>query len=191
MAAAYGGLNRINFKDGDFDVHPIIIHPDRKKELDENLMLFYTGIQRFSSEIQADTFAKPVDKTKQLLDMLNLVDEAEKVLCDKNCSLNEFGKLLDLTWKLKRGTGAKVSNGSIDELYDMAIKAGALGGKLLGAGGGGFLLFYCEKEKQPVLIKAMEKLMVVPFNFETGGAQVLYYAPQTYSPRMDFLINGK
>lgn len=190
VAAAYGGLNRINFKDGDFDVHPIIIHPDRKKELDENLLLFYTGIQRFSSEIQADTFAKPVDKTQQLKDMLALVDEAENVLCNKECSLNEFGKLLDTTWKLKRGTGSKVSNGSIDELYDIAIKAGALGGKLLGAGGGGFLLFYCEKEKQPSLIKAMEKLMIVPFNFETGGAQVLYYAPQNYSPRNELLING-
>ena len=190
IAAAYGGLNRINFKDGDFEVHPIVIHPDRKRELDNNLMLFYTGIQRFSSEIQADTFAKPVDKTQQLKDMLALVDEAEKVLCDKDCSLNEFGKLLDMTWKLKRGTGAKVSNGSIDELYDMAIKAGALGGKLLGAGGGGFLLFYCEKEKQPTLIKALEKLMIVPFHFECGGAQVLYFHPQNYSPRKEFLIQG-
>lgn len=183
VAAAYGGLNRIDFKDGDFSVHPIIISPERKHELDENLMLFYTGIQRFSSEIQADTFAKPVDKTKQLLDMLALVDEAEKVLTGRNTSLNEFGLLLDQTWKLKRGTGAKVSNGSIDELYDIAIKAGALGGKLLGAGGGGFLLFYCEKEKQPSLVKALEKLMVVPFNFENDGAQVLYYSPQVYSPR--------
>lgn len=188
IAAAYGGLNRINFKDGDFDVHPIIIHPDRKKELDENLLLFYTGIQRFSSDIQADTFAKSVDKIQQLKDMLALVDEAEKVLCDKYCSLNEFGKLLDTTWKLKRGTGTKVSNDSIDELYDMAIKAGAIGGKLLGAGGGGFLLFYCEKEKQSAIIKAMEKLMIVPFTFETGGAQVLYYYPQSYSPRNENLI---
>lgn len=188
VAAAYGGLNRIDFKDGDFTVHPIIISTERKHELDENLMLFYTGIQRFSSEIQADTFAKPVDKTKQLLDMLALVDEAEKVLTDRNTSLNEFGMLLDQTWKLKRGTGAKVSNGSIDELYDMAIKAGALGGKLLGAGGGGFLLFYCEKEKQPSLIKALEQLMVVPFNFENEGAQVLYYNPQTYSPRKEILL---
>ena len=190
IAAAYGGLNRIDFNDGEFTVSPIIISSERKRELDQNLMLFYTGIQRFSSEIQADTFAKPVDKTRQLLDMLQLVDEAEQILCDKNTSLNEFGKLLDTTWKLKRGTGAKVSNGSIDELYDMAIKAGAIGGKLLGAGGGGFLLFYCEKEKQPLLIKALEKLMVVPFNFETGGARVLYYAPQEYSPRKDSLING-
>lgn len=190
IAAAYGGLNRINFNDGEFTVSPIIISPERKRELDQNLMLFYTGIQRFSSEIQADTFAKPIDKTQQLLDILQLVDEAEKILCDKNTPLNEFGKLLDTTWKLKRGTGAKVSNGSIDELYNAAIKSGAVGGKLLGAGGGGFLLFYCEKEKQPLLIKALEKLMVVPFNFETGGARVLYYAPQEYSPRKDSLING-
>lgn len=188
VAAAYGGLNRIDFKDGDFEVHPIVISHERKKELDDNLLLFYTGIQRFSSEIQADTFAKPIDKTQQLKDMLALVDEAEKVLCDKDAPLSEFGKLLDTTWKLKRGTGAKVSNGSIDELYSQAINAGALGGKLLGAGGGGFLLFYCEKEKQESLKKAMERLMIVPFNFENGGTQVLYYAPQTYSPRKEIIL---
>lgn len=188
VAAAYGGLNRIDFKDNDFSVHPIVIAPERKKELDSNLLLFYTGIQRFSSEIQADTFAKPVDKTQQLLDMLALVDEAERILTDKNTCLNEFGKLLDTTWKLKRGTGSKISNGGIDNLYETAIKAGALGGKLLGAGGGGFLLFYCEKEKQERLIKALDKLMIVPFCFENDGAQVLYYSPQTYSPRKEFLI---
>ena len=188
VAAAYGGLNRIDFKDGDFTVHPIIISSERKKELDENLLLFYTGVQRFSSEIQADTFGKTMDKTLQLQDMLALVDEAEAVLADRSTSLNEFGKLLDKTWKLKRGTGSKISNGSIDELYDIAIKAGALGGKLLGAGGGGFLLFYCEREKQGKLIEALEKLMIVPFHFENDGAQVLYYAPQTYSPRKEFLL---
>lgn len=188
IAAAYGGLNRIDFKDGNFSVHPIIISPERKKELNENLLLFYTGVQRFSSEIQADTFAKPVDKIKQLLNMLALVDDAEKILTDKDASLNEFGKLLDTTWKLKRGTGSKVSNGSIDELYNIAIKAGALGGKLLGAGGGGFLLFYCEKDKQKNLKNALENLMIVPFNFENDGAQVLYYAPQTYSPRKEILL---
>lgn len=188
VAAAFGGLNRIDFRDGDFEVHPIVISPERKKELDDNLLLFYTGIQRFSSEIQADTFAKPIDKTLQLKDMLALVDDAEKVLCDKDASLNEFGRLLDTTWKLKRGTGAKVSNGSIDELYSKAMNAGALGGKLLGAGGGGFLLFYCEKEKQESLKKAMERLMIVPFNFENGGTQVLYYAPQTYFPRKEIIL---
>lgn len=188
IAAAYGGLNRIDFRNGDFTVRPIIIAPERKKELDDNLLLFYTGVQRFSSEIQADTFAKPTDKTQQLKDMLALVDEAERVLCDKKASLNEFGKLLDTTWKLKRGTGAKVSNGSIDELYDIAIKAGALGGKLLGAGGGGFLLFYCEKEKQEALKRALDNLMIVPFNFESEGSHVLYYAPQSYSPRKEIIL---
>ena len=188
VAAAYGGLNRIDFKDDDFSVHPIVISPERKKELDENLLLFYTGIQRFSSEIQADTFAKPVDKTQQLKDMLALVDEAESILCDKKTSLDEFGKLLDTTWKLKRGTGAKVSNGSIDELYAAGIKAGALGGKLLGAGGGGFLLFYCEKEKQDALKSAMEQLMVVPFSFENEGTQILYYNPVQYSPRKEITL---
>lgn len=188
VAAAYGGFNRIEFHDHDFSVRPIIISPERKRELDGNLLLFYTGVQRFSSDIQADTFGKPVDKTQQLLDMLALVDEAEKVLTNKDANLNEFGRLLDTTWKLKRGTGSKVSNGSIDELYDMAIKAGALGGKLLGAGGGGFLLFYCEKEKQENLKKALDRLMVVPFNFEKDGAQVLYYNPVEYSPRKEIVL---
>ena len=188
VAAAYGGLNRIDFKDGDFSVHPIVISPERKKELDDNLLLFYTGIQRFSSDIQANTFAKPIEKIQQLKEMLALVDEAEGILCDKNISLDEFGRLLDITWKLKRGTGEKVSNGSIDELYNTALKAGALGGKLLGAGGGGFLLFYCEKEKQGYLKKKMEQLMIVPFNFENDGTHVLYYAPQNYSPRKEIVL---
>lgn len=188
VAAAYGGLNRIDFKDNDFSVRPIIICPERKKELDENLLLFYTGIQRFSSEIQADTFAKPIDKTQQLKEMLALVDEAERILTDKNTSLDEFGRLLDTTWKLKRGTGSKISNGGIDKLYETAIKAGALGGKLLGAGGGGFLLFYCEKDKQETLKTALEDLMIVPFSFENEGAQILYYNPVEYSPRKEIVL---
>lgn len=183
IAAAYGGMNRIDFKEGKFNVRPVIINPERKKKLDENLMLFYTGIQRFSSDIQANTFAKPKDKTKELLDMLALVDEAEKVLVDKNVDLNEFGRLLDLTWKLKRGTGNKVSSSSIDSIYDRAIKAGAIGGKLLGAGGGGFLLFYVEKDKQDAVKRALEELMVVPFSFEDEGATIIHYNPIVYIPR--------
>ena len=189
VAAAYGGLNRIDFSEGQFKVTPIIIHPDRKKELDDNLMLFYTGVQRFSSEIQADTFAKPVDKTKQLFEMLALVDEAQAILTDKNASLNEFGKLLDYTWKLKRGTGNKVSNNSIDDLYDRGIKAGALGGKLLGAGGGGFLLFYVEKDKQESVLKALDELMHVPFQFESEGSTVIHYNPIVYIPRKEIKID--
>lgn len=191
IAAAYGGLNRIDFKDNKFTVQPIVISPERKNQLDDNLLLFYTGIQRFSSDIQANTFADPKTKIKQLQGMLKLVDDAEKILTDKNADLNDFGRLLDETWKLKRGTGAKVSSSSIDALYECAIKAGALGGKLLGAGGGGFLLFYVEKEKQPTLIKALGQMMIVPFHFETQGARVVYYSPQVYSPRKEFLITGR
>ena len=183
IAAAYGGLNRINFHDNDFSVHPVIISPERKRELDNNLMLFYTGVQRFSSEIQADTFAKPVDKTQQLKDMLALVDEAEAILTDKNRNLDEFGQLLDTTWKLKRGTGSKVSSGSIDQLYDKGIKAGALGGKLLGAGGGVFLLFYVFKYNQYNVRKELSELMEVPFNFEDEGSTIIHYQPIVYIPR--------
>jgi len=185
VAAAYGGLNRIDFKEDDFKVTPIIMRPERKKQLDENLLLFYTGISRFSSDIQKDTLQSIEDKTKQYLDMLDLVDEAERILEDNHADINEFGRLLDYTWNLKRQTGSKISSSEIDDLYKAGINAGALGGKLLGAGGGGFLLFYCEKEKQDALIKALD-LMTVPFNFEHQGTSVVYYDPVQYSPRKDF-----
>ena len=121
--------------------------------------------------------------------MLALVNEAQSILTNKDASLNEFGKLLDYTWKLKRGTGNKVSNNSIDELYDKGIKAGALGGKLLGAGGGGFLLFYVEKDKQENVLKALDELMHVPFKFESEGTTVIYYNPIEYIPRKEIKID--
>lgn len=145
-------------------------------------MLFFTGFVRFSSEIQQSSKSME-DKTAQLLDMLALVDEAEKILEDKNADLDEFGRLLDKSWRLKKQTGSKVSSGGIDELYEKAIAAGALGGKLLGAGGGGFLLFYVPEEKQPNVAKALDKLMHVPFEFENGGTRVIHYTPEIYIPR--------
>lgn len=188
VAAAYGGFNRIDFKDNQFNVSPIIIHPDRKAMLDNCLMLFYTGVTRFSSEVQKDTFAKPEDKKAQLKEMLSLVDEAQAILENKNADLNDFGRMLDHTWRLKRGTGSKVSNGSIDELYERGIKAGALGGKLLGAGGGGFLLFYVEQEKQQNVIKALDDLMHVPFHFENEGTLIVHYNPIVYIPRKEIKL---
>ena len=113
----------------------------------------------------------------------SLVDEAEKVLTDKNRDLDDFGRLLDHTWKLKRGTGASVTTDSIDALYEKGIQAGALGGKLLGAGGGGFMVFYVPDEKQSAVISAMEGLIHVPFEFEDGGTRVLYYSPEVFTPR--------
>lgn len=180
IAAAYGGLNRIDFKDNDFEVTPIIISPERKKELNDNLMLFFTGFSRFSSNI-AKTQEKAIrdKKNLQLLEMLRLVDEAEGILTSK-MDLNEFGRLLDYTWKLKRGITTDISTDSIDSLYEKAIQAGATGGKLLGAGGGGFLLFYVEEDKQEKVKETMSDLLYVPFEFENMGTKVLHYTPESY-----------
>lgn len=182
IAASFGGFNRINFNADGYTVNPIIISPDRKQELNKNLMLFFTGFSRFSSDIQVSTMNAMGDKTQQLLEMLDLVDEAEKVLTTK-CDLNDFGRLLDHTWKLKRGITSQISTDSIDGLYNTAIKAGAIGGKLLGAGGGGFLLFYVEQDKQSSVRRALEKLMYVPFEFENAGTQVIHYTPELYIPK--------
>ena len=182
IAASFGGLNRINFDADGYSVNPIIIAPDRKNLLNRNLMLFFTGFSRFSSDIQVEAEKNLKSKKDQLLEMLSLVDDAEKVLTSK-CDLNEFGKLLDYTWKLKRGITNKVSTDSIDAVYEKAIKAGATGGKLLGAGGGGFLLFYVEPEKQKQVQEALDKFLYVPFEFETGGTRVIHYTPESYEPR--------
>ena len=183
IAAAFGGLNRINFHDNGYDVLPIIISPERKRQLNRNLMLYFTGFTRFSSEIQQSTSQTMKDKTTQLLEMLALVDEAERVLTDKTADLDDFGRLLHQSWMLKKQTGSKISTGSIDELYQKAMAAGALGGKLLGAGGGGFLLFYVQEAQQAAVSRAMGELMRVPFAFEDGGTRVIHYTPETYIPR--------
>jgi len=112
--------------------------------------MFFTGFTRFSSDVQKANAAGKQDKIAQLKEMLALVDDAERVLTDKNADLDDFGRMLDHTWKLKRQTGSAVSTNSIDELYDKGMAAGALGGKLLGAGGGGFLVFYVQPERKPL-----------------------------------------
>lgn len=184
IAASFGGLNKITFFGDDYQVDRVIISPERKKMLNDNLMLFFTGFTRFSSEIQQSTGAVIKDKTTQLREMLALVDEAESVLTNKERDLDDFGRLLDETWKLKRQTGSKISTGSIDELYARAIKAGALGGKLLGAGGGGFLLFYAQPEKRREVMAAMHDLLYVPFQFENAGTRVIYYSAEFYDPQL-------
>lgn len=182
IAASFGGLNRINFNAEGYEVNPVIISPERKSKLNRNLLLFFTGFSRFSSDIQVSTQKALVEKEKQLLEMLSLVDEAEQVLTSKT-DLNEFGRLLDYTWKLKRGISSRISTDSIDSLYAKGIEAGALGGKLLGAGGGGFLLFYVEEDKRESVRKAMEELLYVPFEFENSGTRVIHYTPEAYEKR--------
>ena len=183
IAASFGGFNRINFNADGYEVLPVIISPERKKQLNKNLMMFFTGFTRFSSDVQKANATGKQDKKAQLKEMLALVDDAERVLTDKNADLDDFGRMLDHTWKLKRQTGSAVSTDSIDELYAKGMAAGALGGKLLGAGGGGFLVFYVQPERQDAVYWAMRDLMHIPFEFEDGGTRVIHYSPETYEPK--------
>ena len=189
VAAAFGGLNRIDFANNQFKVTPIIIHPEKKKVLNDSLMLFFTGVSRFSSEVQKDTMSNQEEKLAQLKEMLRLVNDAQDILESKHSDLNDFGRLLHHTWELKRKTGGKISNNSIDALYERGLKAGALGGKLLGAGGGGFLLFYVEPNKRENLLRELNELMHVPFQFEDEGTSVVHYNPIVYIPRKEIHLD--
>lgn len=181
IAAAYGGLNRISFGPGGYTVHPVILPPDRKQALARRLLLFFTGFSRFSADIQDAAKAVLKDKTAHLLEMLSLVAEAERVLTSA-ADLGEFGRLLHHTWQLKRGITEQISTDHIDGLYQKARAAGAAGGKLLGAGGGGFLLLYVEPDRQPGVLRAMEGLLHVPFAFESEGTHVIHFSPETRTP---------
>ena len=184
IAASYGGFNRINFGSNRYEVLPVIISPERKNQLNDNLMMFFTGFTRFSSEVQkANNVSGTEGKRLKLKKMYELVDEAETVLTDKERNLDDFGRLLDTTWRLKKGTGNAISTNSIDGLYEKGIEAGALGGKLLGAGGGGFLVFYVQPEKQKAVRESMKDLMYIPFKFEDGGTRVIHYSSETFEPK--------
>lgn len=181
IAASFGGLNRINFNSDGYEVHPVIIGHERKKQLNNNLMMFFTGFTRFSSDVQkTNNVSGTEDKRNILRKMYELVDEAESILTDESNDLDDFGRLLDTTWRLKKATGHAISTGSIDELYERGIKAGALGGKLLGAGGGGFLVFYVPPSNQNAVRDAMKNLMYIPFEFEDGGTRVVHYSPEDF-----------
>lgn len=181
IASAFGGLNRIDFGPNGYDVKPIIISPERKERLNNNLLMFFTGFTRFSSDIQiANSKGSIEDKKRMLREMYGLVDEAEKILVDKTYDLDDFGRLLDRTWNIKKGTGNAVTTNNIDNLYQKGLDAGALGGKLLGAGGGGFLLFYVTPDKQQAVKNMLSDLLYIPFKFENDGTKVIYYGPENY-----------
>lgn len=179
IAASFGGFNRIDFSADGYTVSPVIFSPERKKALNDRLMLFFTGFSRFSSDIAKNQVKATRDKTAELLEMKGLVDEVQKLLVSK-ADLNEFGRLLDYTWKLKRGITSNISNDDIDNLYRIAVDAGATGGKLLGAGGGGFLLFYVEPELQEQVREVLKELVYVPFEFENEGTKIMYYRPEYF-----------
>lgn len=174
IAASFGGFNRIDFTEAGYSVSPIPISAQRKEQLNRCLMLFFSGFSRVSTDIQNDTKNHIRDKIKQLLEIKSFVNQGQKILTNEKINLDEFGKLLDYTWRIKRQIGSKITTSYIDQIYAKALSAGALGGKLLGAGGGGFLLFYVPVEKQKRVRRALSELLLVPFKFETVGTEIIY-----------------
>lgn len=179
IAASFGGFNRIDFDADGYDVHPVVISHERKEDLNKHLMLFFTGFSRFSSDIAKTQEKSVAEKIKELTEMKSLVDTAEKIIVSKT-DLDEFGRLLDNTWQLKRTITHNISNDAIDGIYRKAKNAGALGGKLLGAGGGGFMLFYAKPDRQEKIREALSDFLYVPFAFENSGTKIMYYKSEDF-----------
>ena len=175
IAASFGGFNRIDFSRDGYTVTPLEFSEERKQKLNGNLMMFFTGLSRFSFEIQKAAKHDMNKKTAELLEILKMVDIAENILINPSESLDDFGKLLNETWLIKRSISKKISTDTIDELYSVAMNAGALGGKLLGAGGGGCLLFYVPEEKQQSVHNALSGLLEIKFRFENEGTKILIH----------------
>jgi D-glycero-alpha-D-manno-heptose-7-phosphate kinase len=174
IAAAYGGLNTIHFTTaGDFRVEPVPVKPERVQELEQHLLLLYTGSSRLGGEIAANVIAGMRDKTAELRQMRRLVDQALAILTGTG-SLSPFGELLHQTWTLKRGLAAGVSNSEVDAIYQTAQTHGALGGKLLGAGAKGFMLFYAPPETHAAIRQELKRYVFVPFAFEREGSVTIY-----------------
>lgn len=176
--AAFGGFNYIEFGGKEhIQVRPVTISPDRLEFFQSHLMLFFTGFSRTASEIAAEQVKNTPHKKKELTSMLGMVKEALDILNNSNRDLSSFGKLLHESWQLKRNLSPKISTPVIDEIYASALRSGALGGKLLGAGGGGFVLLFAKPEAQPKIKEKLKNLLYVPFRFESLGSQVIFYSP--------------
>jgi len=174
--AAYGGLNRIEFlQNGEISVNPIIMRPERLIGFQDNIMLFFSGLSRIASEVLEEQVKNTAINIPNLNKMKDLVDEAYEVLVNPSRNLKEFGELLNYTWQLKKTLSSKVTNENIEDMYDKAIKAGAIGGKVLGAGGGGFMAFYVEKQNQPKVIEALKGYLHIPFKFDYDGSKIVVY----------------
>jgi D-glycero-alpha-D-manno-heptose-7-phosphate kinase len=177
VSAAYGGFNRINFQtDGSIEVKRILTAPSRLAELEEHLALYFTGFARTASEIAQEQVRMTPQRTFELNNMLQLVNEAESIVTSPG-PLDEFGRLLHESWQIKRSLTQRITNSNIDAIYEAGLSAGALGGKLLGAGGGGFMLFFVLPERRQELRERLKKLLCVPFSFSNRGSSVVVYEP--------------
>jgi len=177
VAAAFGGFNKINFNGKDeIKIEPITIGKERIKQLENHLMLFFTGFSRTASDIAKSQIENTPNKKRELSLMYQMVDEAIKILNEKG-DIKDFGKLLHEAWLLKKSLTDKISTPEIDNIYEKALQAGALGGKLLGAGGGGFMVLFVPPENQPGVREKLKNLLEVKFHFENEGSKIIYYNP--------------
>lgn len=189
-AATYGGFNRFKFhEDGDISACPVTLSPHRKKELNDNLMLFFSGISRQSSQIASSIISNIPDREEVLLEMKSLVDEATILLCSKS-DIKEFGRMLDYSWQLKKSLSNKICNDYCDQIYQAACNAGAIGGKVLGAGGGGFMLFFVPPEKHQEVQKKLVNLVHVPFKFTNKGSQIIHHDSENHHVMHNNIISG-
>ena len=183
ISAAFGVFNRIEFKKGSggFRVEPVLVSSERKTLLQDHLMLFFTGFSRIASEIASSKIQNMKNRVAELQFMQSMVDEGLHILHDRNTNIEKFGELLHESWQYKRTLSNKVSNPEIDALYEAARSSGATGGKILGAGGGGFLLLFVKPEMQAAVREKLKKLIYVPFQFEDTGSRVVLYQPDGLS----------
>lgn len=178
VSAAYGGFNRIDFhRDDTFDVAPVILPALRRDELRDHLMLCFTGVSRIADAIAKSKIDNLKNRETELNRMREMVDEAVAILVDSRVPIDEFGKLLDLGWKYKRSISDRVSTPEIDQIYEAAMRAGAIGGKILGAGGGGFMLLFAKPERHAAIRERLKELVHVNFKFDDSGSRVVLYQP--------------
>ncbi|MFH1515240.1 MAG: kinase [bacterium] len=176
-AAAFGGFNKIEFNGSkEIVVQPIIISPEKFELLQKHLLLFFTGYARNANEIAGDQIKETPKKNKELKVIMNIVDEAYSILRSNNGYFNDFGRLLDEQWKIKRTLTSKITNRLIDNIYESGKRAGAIGGKLLGAGGGGFILFFADPDRHASIKMKLKGLTHVPFRFDKTGSQIVYHS---------------
>ena len=176
-AAAFGGLNVFRFeRDGSLIVEPVILPLHRKQMFNDHLMLFFTGFSRIASQVAKSQIDNIPKNSEQLIKMALMVDDAREIL-SSNADIRDLGVLLHQAWMLKRSLADNISTSHIDSIYERARKAGAIGGKLLGAGGGGFILLFVEPDRQGSVLSALHDFIHIPMEFETAGSQVIHYAP--------------
>jgi D-glycero-alpha-D-manno-heptose-7-phosphate kinase len=191
VLAAYGGLRHVTFhSDGEMEIAPVVIPASRIAELKSHLMLVYTGIARTASDVAKSYAVDCEPHRRQLQFMQGLVHESIDILAS-GTDILAFGDLLHEAWQAKRSLSAAVSNSEVDRLYERARAAGAVGGKLTGAGGGGFLLLFVPPDKQPDVLEALHGRIHVPFEFETGGSQIVFYDPGVDYQKADQARHGQ